>query len=273
MQSARYTLADLLRVMQRLRDPVSGCPWDLDQDFASIVPSTLEECYELVEAIEARDFDHVAEELGDVLFQVVFYSQLGSERELFDFDSVVDTLVEKLLRRHPHVFADGAIEGFVEEASTFGEVRESWEAIKQRERRGRSQTGLLADVPLALPALSRSQKLQKRAAQVHFDWPDAVSVLGKLEEELQELHAAMTKGGAAVKEELGDVLFTCVNLARHMEVDAESSLRDACGKFEKRIGRMEHRARGEGRTLADLDAAERDQYWERAKSEDSESDL
>jgi len=268
VQAVGYTLADLLRVMQRLRDPVSGCPWDLDQDFASIAPSTLEECYELVEAIEAGDFDHLAEELGDVLFQVVFYSQLASERELFDFDSVVDTLVEKLLRRHPHVFADGTIEGFVREASTLGKVRENWEAIKQRERRDRSQTGLLADIPLALPALSRSQKLQNRAAQVHFDWPDAVSVLDKLEEELQELCAAMTQGGAAVKEELGDVLFTCVNLARHLDVDAESSLRDACSKFERRVDRMECRAQAEGRTLADFDATERDQYWERAKPED-----
>lgn len=273
MQSTHYTLSDLLRVMRRLRDPVSGCPWDLDQDFASIAPSTLEECYELVEAIEARNFDHVAEELGDVLFQVVFYAQLGSEQYLFDFDRVVDTLVKKLLRRHPHVFADGAIEGLVERTSTLGEVRESWEAIKQRERRDRSQTGLLADVPLALPALSRSQKLQKRAAQAHFDWPDTVSVLDKLEEELRELDAALKQGGPAVKEELGDILFTCVNLARHLEVDAESSLRDACSKFERRIDRMEHRARAGGRTLADLDPTERDQYWERAKSEDSEPGL
>lgn len=273
MRSDPYTLADLLQVMQRLRDPESGCPWDLEQDFASIAPSTLEECYELVEAIEADDFEHVGEELGDLLFQVVFYAQLGAERDLFDFDSVVHSLVKKLLRRHPHVFADGDIKGVVQGTSTYGDVRASWEAIKQQERRERSQTGLLADVPLALPALSRAQKLQKRAAQVNFDWPDIVPVLGKLYEELEELQVAMTQGDAAVKEEMGDLLFTCVNLARHLEVDAESSLRDACGKFERRVGRMEYWAQGENQTLSDLDAAELDRYWEAAKAEDSEPDL
>ena len=194
MDTFRYNLADLLRVMERLRDPDSGCPWDLQQDFRSIVPSTLEECYELAQAIEHEDYDHVAEELGDVLFQVVFYAQLGREQKRFSFDSIVDTLVDKLVRRHPHVFAGGVIEGRVEHSATVQEVGETWEAIKQREREARAQSGALADVPVALPALPRAQKLQKRAARVNFDWEDTGAVVAKFHEELAELSVAMGGG-------------------------------------------------------------------------------
>src|SRR5690606_21448654 len=185
------TVADLLQVMQRLRDPERGCPWDLKQDFRSIVPSTLEECYELAAAIEHGDYPHVAEELGDVLFQVVFYARLGEEQGLFSFASVVDTLVDKLLRRRPHVCADGRIDGVVDQRVDVAEVKRSWEAIQQSERRSRAQGGVLDDIPIALPALPRAQKLQKRAALVGFDWQEAGAVLVKIDEEIDELRAAV----------------------------------------------------------------------------------
>ena len=266
MSESRYSLADLLRVMQRLRDPQTGCPWDLAQDFRSIVPSTLEEGYELAHAIEHDDYEHVAEELGDVLFQVVFYAQLGKEQNLFCFDSVVNILVEKLIRRHPHVFHAGEIEGVSAERVTVGEVKETWEAIKQVERNARSQAGVLTDVPLALPALSRAQKIQKRAAGVNFDWADAPSVLDKLQEELLELQAAMSAGEhEAVRDELGDVLFTCVNLARHLGLDAEASLRQSTDKFERRFRQMEASVARRGDVMASMTEAQLDQLWAKAK--------
>jgi ATP diphosphatase len=265
--SESYSLADLLRVMERLRDPELGCPWDLDQDFRSIVPSTLEECYELAEAIEHDDFPHVAEELGDVLFQVVFYAQLGRERELFNFDSVVHTLVDKLVRRHPHVFADGEIEGVVGERTDVAEVKTTWEAIKQQERHARQQTGALADVPVALPALPRAQKLQKRAARVGFDWSDADGVLDKVEEECRELRAAIKSGDSeGTAEEVGDLFFSLVNLSRHLKLDAESALRHASIKFESRFKTMEAIAAGDERDLADFDQDQLEALWQQAKT-------
>lgn len=267
MSRPRYSVDDLLRVMQRLRDPVHGCPWDLKQDFSSIVPSTLEECYELAHAIEERDYPHVAEELGDVLFQVIFYSQLGSEQGLFSFAEIVDTLVEKLVRRHPHVFGDGDIEGIVHGQMSESDVNARWEAIKQSERQERDQHGILADVPVALPALPRAQKLQKRASNVGFDWPGVQPVLDKIEEELAELRSAMGQGrAAAVDEEMGDLLFTCVNLARHLRLDAETSLRRASSKFERRFAVVESLAQASGQTLDELDDARLDDLWEQAKA-------
>jgi len=263
----RYQLTDLLRVMARLRDPVAGCPWDIRQDFQSIVPSTLEECYELAEAIEQEDFPHVAEELGDVLFQVIFYAQLGAERELFSFDTVVDTLVGKLIRRHPHVFADGEIEGIVTGSSSVESVKASWEAIKRGERRAKKQGGVLADVPVALPALPRAQKLQKRAAEVSFDWADTDAVLAKLEEEIAELRAAMAAGHEDnIAEETGDILFSCVNLSRHLGLDAEATLRGANSKFERRFLAMEASANAADKALNAMSAAELDALWEAAKA-------
>jgi ATP diphosphatase len=263
----RYQLADLLRVMSRLRDPENGCPWDIRQDFQSIVPSTLEECYELAQAIEHEDFPHVAEELGDVLFQVIFYAQLGAERELFSFDTIVNTLVSKLIRRHPHVFADGDIEGVVTQRSSVESVKASWEAIKRDERRAKSQAGVLADVPVALPALPRAQKLQKRAAEVNFDWSETSAVLTKLEEEIAELREAMVRDkDEEIAEEMGDILFSCVNLSRHLGLDAEASLRRASTKFEHRFLAMESSAAAAGTQLQDLSAAELDAFWEAAKA-------
>lgn len=262
-----YSMDDLLRVMERLRDPQTGCPWDLKQDFRSIVPSTLEECYELAHAIEEGDFHHVAEELGDVLFQVIFYSQLGREQGLFHFEGIVDTLVDKLVRRHPHVFADGKIEGLVTDKITEEAVNATWEAIKQQERQGRELHGVLDDVPVALPALPRAQKLQKRAAGVGFDWSETTGVLGKLEEELAELRAALASGSSAeVEEEMGDVMFTCVNLARHCKLDAEATLRRASSKFEHRFQVMERLAHEQGLDLEAMDDSAMDALWERAKA-------
>lgn len=266
VKEPRYQLADLLRVMERLRDPQTGCPWDIRQDFRSIVPSTLEECYELAQAIEHEDYPHVAEELGDVLFQVIFYAQLGREQDLFSFASVVDGLVDKLLRRHPHVFRDGEIEGVVADRASVEFVKQSWEAIKQQERHGKSLSGILADVPVALPALPRAQKLQKRAAQVNFDWPDAQGVLAKLEEEIGELREALAAGNeAAVGEEMGDILFTGVNLARKLGLNAEASLRAATAKFETRFQVMEGAAEQAGTALAQLPAEELEAHWNAAK--------
>ena len=263
-----YSMGDLLRVMQRLRDPTSGCPWDLQQTFSSIVPSTLEECYELADAIAHEDYPHVAEELGDVLFQVVFYSQMAAEEALFSFDSVVNTLVEKLIRRHPHVFADGHIEGVVDDATSIESVKLSWESIKQEERKSRQQHGTLSDVPVALPALPRAQKLQKRAAQVGFDWSDVQGAIDKLSEELAELREAVASENPDESvDELGDVIFSCVNVARHLGVDAEATLRQSSGKFEMRFKRMEALAQERGQRLAELDEQQLDQLWDLAKSQ------
>lgn len=262
----RYDLADLLRIMQRLRDPRSGCPWDLAQDFRSIVPSTLEECYELAAAIEAGDYPHLADEIGDLLFQVVFYAQLGRERGLFDFPAIVHGLASKLLRRHPHVFAHGEIEGVVDAQTDTAEVKAQWERIKAEERASRAQHGILDDVPLALPALPRAQKLQKRAARVGFDWSEVTGVWDKLDEERRELAEAQAAGdAAAIEEELGDLLFTIVNLGRHLGVDAESALRRASAKFESRFGAMERRAKDQGVGLEQLESAALEALWQAAK--------
>ncbi|MEM1141480.1 MAG: nucleoside triphosphate pyrophosphohydrolase [Pseudomonadota bacterium] len=273
-----YTLDDLLRIMERLRDPQHGCPWDVEQTFESIIPSTIEECYELAAAIQDGDFAHVADELGDVLFQVIFYTQLGKEQELFDFSSVVDGLSTKLIRRHPHVFAHGKIEGIVGTQSDSGSsnqaapiadapaVKRQWEKIKADERRERAQQGALDDVPVALPALPRAQKLQKRAARVGFDWSAAAPVFAKLDEEIAELVAASESGSPGdVEDELGDVLFTVVNLARHLGVNAEQAMRRANHKFESRFKKMEAEAAEGSEALSDLSPAQLEALWSAAK--------
>jgi len=214
-----YTLDDLLHLMARLRDPQYGCPWDLKQDYASIVPHTIEEAYEVADTIERGDFEHLQGELGDLLFQVVYYSQLAREEGRFEFDGVIDAITRKLIRRHPHVFPTGELYApldtpMLDEA----QVKSRWEEIKAEERAEKSepeQLSLLDDVPAALPALSRAAKLQKRAATVGFDWPDALPVLDKVREELDEVLQAMADGDSdALEDELGDLLFATVNLAR-----------------------------------------------------------
>lgn len=272
MQEKKYTVEDLLNLMSRLRDPERGCPWDLKQTFASIVPSTIEEAYEVAEAIETEDFEHLREELGDLLFQVVFYAQLGREAGYFDFSSIVDTLVRKLLRRHPHVFPDGELYGDSRiKAIDHLQVKENWEAIKAAERSARGEKGTLDGVALGLPALTRAAKLQKRAAGVGFDWQDISGALDKIEEEIAELRQAVDSNDAeAVREELGDLLFSCVNAARHLKMDPETALRQSNRKFERRFKAVEVELKKQGRRPADASLEELDQLWEQAKSKESQ---
>lgn len=261
-----YSIDDLLYLMARLRDPDGGCPWDLDQNYASIAPSTIEEAYEVVDAIETGDLDHLREELGDLLFQVIFYSQLAREEQRFDFPRIVSDLVAKLVRRHPHVFPDGELYGrTTQDAADSPDVKARWEAIKQEERAAKGATGALDDVPLNLPALTRAAKLQKRASRVGFDWPDVHGPIAKVREELAELDGALAGGdAAAAEEEYGDLLFAAANIGRHLKIDPETALRRASRKFERRFRHMEaHSADG-------LDALDRDRLedlWRRAKAE------
>lgn len=266
-----YSLDDLLHLMARLRDPRHGCPWDLKQSYATIVPHTLEEAYEVADAIERGDFDHLPGELGDLLFQVVYYSQLAKEEGRFEFAAVVDGITRKLVRRHPHVFPDGDLYGApdmarLEEAA----IKQRWEEIKAEERAEKAaapeQLSLLDDVPQALPALSRAAKLQKRAAQVGFDWPEALPVVDKLREELDEVLEAMSENDAeAIAEEVGDLLFVAVNLARHLKVDPETALRAANNKFERRFHYIEQALRDTGRRIENCSLEEMDALWGEAK--------
>ncbi|MDG9924978.1 MULTISPECIES: nucleoside triphosphate pyrophosphohydrolase [unclassified Pseudomonas] len=273
----RYSLDDLLHLMARLRDPQHGCPWDLKQSYATIVPYTLEEAYEVADAIERGDFDHLPGELGDLLFQVVYYSQLAKEEGRFEFAAVVDGITRKLVRRHPHVFPDGDLYGApdmarLEEAA----IKQRWEEIKAEERAEKAaapeQLSLLDDVPHALPALSRAAKLQKRAAQVGFDWPEALPVVDKLREELDEVLEAMSENDAeAIAEEVGDLLFVAVNLARHLKVDPETALRAANNKFERRFHYIEQALRDAGRPIENCSLEELDALWGEAKKLEKQS--
>ncbi|MEH6483139.1 MULTISPECIES: nucleoside triphosphate pyrophosphohydrolase [Pseudomonas] len=266
-----YQLTDLLHLMARLRDPQHGCPWDLQQSYTSIVPHTLEEAYEVADAIESADFEHLPGELGDLLFQVVYYCQLAGEEGRFGFADVVDSITRKLVRRHPHVFPDGdlyATPGSV--TLNDAEVKQRWEQIKAEERAERAsepqQLSLLDDVPAAMPALTRAAKLQKRAAQVGFDWPEALPVVDKVREELDEVLEAMSENDPdAIAEEIGDLLFVVTNLARHLKVEPESALRAANTKFERRFRFIEQALRGTGRAIENCDLEELDALWGEAK--------
>jgi ATP diphosphatase len=263
-------IENLLAIMARLRDPDTGCPWDLAQSFASIVPHTIEEAYEVGQAIEDGDMAALADELGDLLFQIVFYARMAEENGDFDFAAVVRQISEKMVRRHPHVFGDATIAGA--DAQT-----RSWEALKAEERQqkatvrgGPANEGALAGVARALPALARAVKLQKRAARVGFDWPDLRPVLAKLREELDEFEAELDSDGAAperLADEVGDVLFVCANIARHAGVDAEVALRACNAKFERRFARIEAWLAEAGRTPDQSSLEEMDALWDRAKAE------
>ncbi|MBP7997032.1 MAG: nucleoside triphosphate pyrophosphohydrolase [Thiopseudomonas sp.] len=267
----RYQLSDLLYLMARLRDPEGGCPWDLQQDFASIVPHTLEEAYEVADAIEREDFAHLPSELGDLLFQVVYYSQLGQELQMFDFSTVVHSITEKLVRRHPHVFADGQLYAATQTSAVNSEqVKQRWEEIKQQERAEQAESeqvvSVLADIPLNMPALSRALKIQKRASSVGFDWSSLPPVLAKVDEELQEVREALASGDqAAISEELGDLLFATVNIARHLKVNPETALRAANIKFSERLQAVEQQARQQGVALSDCTEAQLGVMWNLAK--------
>lgn len=254
----QYT-KQLLDIMAQLRDKEHGCPWDLEQTYATILPYTLEEAYEVAEAIEKQDMEMLKAELGDLLFQVVFYCQMASEEGRFDFEEVAKLMVEKMIRRHPHVFAEADIKSA--EAQTA-----NWEAIKQEERKGKAQHSLMDDVPLAFPALLRAHKLQKRAATVGFDWPDAVPILAKIDEELAEVREAMASGDRNhIHEEIGDLLFVAVNLARKSGMRAEDALRGANAKFERRFRFIEQACEKEGIKPENKPLEELEELWVAAK--------
>ena len=261
---AAEALSRLLGVMRQLRDPERGCPWDRAQTHRSLVPYLLEEAHEVADVIERDELDRLDDELGDLLFQVVFHARIAEEAGRFDMADVADAIADKLVRRHPHVFGDVPV------ASAEEQTRQ-WEAHKARERaaRGVGEAELFADVPRALPALSRAAKLQRRAARVGLDWPDASGVLEKLDEELAELRAAMAGGvPERIEAEVGDLLFTCVNLARHLDLDPEQALRGASARFEARASAVVARARATGRDPAALDAGALDALWQAAKADE-----
>lgn len=273
-----YSIEQLKYLMVRLRKPDTGCPWDLAQTFKSIVPHTLEEAHEVADAIAQENYPHLEEELGDLLFQVVFYGEMGREQGHFDFDSVVDQLVRKLIRRHPHVFPDGTLESEVDAQNRPGEaeIKANWERIKEQERRaGKSASALatsrLGDIAASLPAMVRAEKLQRRAASVGFDWPDVAPVFDKLHEETEELKEAMTNARTdplwwdAVEDELGDLLFVCVNLARFMKVSPEQALQRTNRKFEARFRAIEQNLEAEGRIMEEESLEALDQIWQAVK--------
>lgn len=272
------SLHDLLQIMEDLRNPQSGCPWDIEQTFDTIKPYTIEEAYEVADAIEHKDMDALKSELGDLLFQVVFHAQMAKEKGLFDFADVVAGINEKMLRRHPHVFADETVASEAEQA-------QRWEQLKREERANKARTSkdhtnkaqatsALDGVTSGLPALQWSQKLQKRAAATGFDWPDIAPVFDKLSEELEELHEELghEDNHDRVMDEYGDVLFVCVNLGKHMKVDAEQALRHANRKFISRFELMEKLATEDKAVFEELSLEEMEAYWQRAKRVLSEKD-
>jgi MazG family protein len=254
----------LLEIMAALRNPNGGCPWDLDQDFGSIRHYTIEEAYEVADAIERKDYDDLREELGDLLLQPVFHAQMASEAGLFDFGDVVQAITEKLIRRHPHVFGEMA-------AKNAGGAKARWDAIKADERaakaaRRKTEPSVLDDVPQVLPALARAEKLTKRAATVGFDWPDVDAVMAKVVEETEELKTASSD--AERHEEMGDLLFAIANLSRHLGIDPEAALRDANTKFTRRFHYVEDRARQDDIPMAEAGLARLDRYWNEVRAAD-----
>lgn len=262
-----YTYHDLKTLMSRLRDPSDGCPWDLKQTYKSIVPHTLEEVAEVVDAIERGDYENLNEELGDLLFQVVFYAQLANEERRFSLDNVIDSLVKKLLRRHPHVFPDGTLSSRAgEPVLNAAQVNQQWDKIKKSEKGNAQPPRVLDNVPLALPALSRAKKLQSKASKVGFDWPDIVSVLDKVDEEISELKAAIASGETdAIEDELGDALFALANIARHANVDPDQAVRRTNLKFERRFNYVESQVIKSSRAWSEHSLDELDAFWDEAK--------
>ena len=250
----------LLAIMVRLRDPRTGCPWDREQNWSTIAPHTIEEAYELADAIESGRADRVRDELGDLLFQVVFQARIAEEQGLFDFAAVADAISDKLERRHPHVFGSAVVAGSAEQTV-------AWEALKAAERRAEGEgEGALDGVAIGLPALTRAAKLGKRAARVGFDWPDVTGVLDKVVEEVDELRQAVHEGElAGVQEELGDLLFSVVQAARHLGVEPETALRAANAKFERRFRAMESRLAAEGRAVEGTPPEQLEMLWALAK--------
>jgi ATP diphosphatase len=257
--STKLPISALIEVMAALRDPVSGCPWDREQDFASIAPYTIEEAYEVQSAIAANDPAQLKDELGDLLFQVVYHARLAEEQGWFNFHDVAQSITDKMVRRHPHVFGDA-------QARDAGAQSAAWEAQKAQERQARAETGVLDGVATALPALRRAQKLTSRAARVKFDWPDAHAVLDKLEEETAELRAELPGADEArLQDEVGDMLFVLANLARKLGLDAETCLTGANEKFIRRFRHIEAALAAQGKAPRDSSLEEMDQLWNAAK--------
>ncbi len=262
-------MEELLQIMARLRDPQSGCPWDREQNFHSIAPYTIEEAYEVLDAIEREDLPGLRDELGDLLLQVVFHARMAEEQGAFDFSAVVGSICQKMTRRHPHVFGD-------EEIVDASAQRESWEALKQQERQERAENekrseSVLDDISLALPGLTRAVKLQKRAARVGFDWPDLEPVIAKIKEELAELEEVLAQGRDKdrLEDELGDLFFCLGNLARHLKIDPEAAVRRTNAKFERRFKTIEAALREQGTTPEAAGLARMDELWDQAKAAES----
>ena len=250
----------LIEIMRALRDPNTGCPWDIEQDFASIAPYTIEEAYEVSDAIERQDWHDLKAELGDLLLQTVYHTQMASEEKLFDFDDVANAISDKMVARYPHVFGDENREKSADQQTA------DWEAIKAAERASKAKQGTLDDVALALPALMRAIKLQKRAARVGFDWPAIDQVLDKMLEEAHELNDAKSNlSQAEIEEEFGDLLFVMVNFGRHLKIDAEEALRSANAKFTRRVKHIERALAERGKTPEQSTLEEMDALWEAAK--------
>ncbi len=260
MSSAGDELEALLALMRALRDPETGCPWDRQQSLQSLAPFTIEEAYEVADAIARADINRLRDELGDLLFQVVFQARLAEESGQFDFAAVARGIRDKLIRRHPHVFADPQL-------LQAAQLHRQWDAHKTRERAEQGERSALADVPHALPALMRAAKLGRRAQRVGFDWDNAAGVRAKIDEELAEIDRALESGGREqVAQEIGDLLFTIANWARHLQIDAEDALRGAGRKFEQRFALMEQAAGQRGLALGELSAQQWEELWELAKS-------
>lgn len=260
----QHPLFALIEIMAKLRDPEGGCPWDLEQTFATIAPYTVEEAYEVADAIERGDLSDLKEELGDLLLQVVFHSRMAQEQGAFDITDVARAISDKMIRRHPHVFGDHAYEDLSAQVA-------GWEQLKAQERQAKAKTGVLDDVPTGLPALTRAVKLTKRAARVGFDWPTAKEVLDKLREETDEIAVEIEAGDLAkAREELGDILFVCANLARKLDVDPEDALRATNAKFTRRFGFVETELAKRGKTPDQSDLAEMDALWNDAKAAEKE---
>ncbi len=254
----------LQEIMRALRDPQSGCPWDIEQNFKSIAPYTVEEAYEVADAIERENWDDLKTELGDLLLQTVYHTQMAEEENLFNFSDVVNQISEKMIKRHPHVF------GGTKQKKTSDQQVQDWEAIKAAERVEKNQTGILDDVALNLPALVRSLKLQKRAARAGFDWPAISQVLKKIDEETKELvEAKEFETQERINEEFGDLMFALVNLGRHLKVDPEGALKKANKKFVTRFKFIEDEIKSQGRNLEDTSLEEMEQLWQSAKNTDS----
>ncbi len=256
---------DLLAIMARLRDPDNGCPWDIEQSFETIVPYTIEEAYEVADAVDRRDYADLCDELGDLLLQVVFHARMAEEAGHFRFDDVVAAICNKMVTRHPHVFAEA-------KADTADEVLSNWDAIKRREREaaGDEDRSALAGIARGLPEWQRAIKLQKRAAKLGFDWPDVNPVFDKLQEEIEEVRAEFAAGAdpARLTDEIGDVLFVCTNLARHARVEVSNALRHANAKFERRFRRMEAIAAEAGESLQGKSLEQQEDLWQQAKREE-----